>query len=57
MEETLTLQRLGLVPLFQQTFATTNPIENVNSLLAQYVAKVKYWQTSDQRHRWVASAL
>ena len=57
LDETLTLQRLGVVPQFHQTFATTNPIENVNMLIGKYVGKVKYWQSSEQRHRWLASAL
>lgn len=57
LEETLTLQRLGVVPQFHQTFATTNTIENVNMLIGKYVGKVKYWQSSAQRHRWLASAL
>jgi transposase-like protein len=56
-EETLTLQRLGIVEPFHQTFATTNTIENVNMLIGKYVGNVKYWQTSAQRHRWLASAL
>jgi hypothetical protein len=25
--------------------------------MKKYVGKVKYWQNSDQRHRWVACAL
>lgn len=57
LEETVTLQRLGLVPRFHQTFATTNAIENVNMLIGKYVGKVTYWQSSEQRHRWLASAL
>lgn len=56
-EETLTLQKLGMVEPFHRTFATTNSIENVNMLIGQYVNKVKRWQSSDQRHRWLATAL
>ncbi len=57
LDDTLTLQRLQMVPKFHQTFATTNTIENVNMLIGKYVGNVKYWQSSDQRHRWLASAL
>ena len=32
-EETLTLHRLGLMPMLKDSFRTTNCIENVNSLL------------------------
>jgi len=57
LEETLTLHRLGLDEEFGRSFATTNCIENVNSLMEKHIGKVKYWKNSDQRHRWVACAL
>lgn len=57
MEETLTLHRLGLVEDFRRSFATTNCIENLNSQIEKYLRKVKYWKTSSQKYRWVASAL
>lgn len=57
LEETLTLHRLGLYELFGKSFSTTNVIENLNSQLRKYIQKVKYWKTSDQRHRWVAMSL
>lgn len=57
LEETLTLHRLKLIGKFKQSFSTTNVIENLNSQIAKYTRKVKYWKTSDQRLRWVASAL
>jgi putative transposase len=57
LEETLTLHRLGLFEQLGRTFKTTNAIENVNSLLARYLGKVKRWMHSDQRQRWVALGL
>lgn len=57
LEETLTINRLGLHFYFHKSFATTNCIENVNSQLAKYLSKVKHWGSSDQRYRWVVSAL
>jgi putative transposase len=57
LEETLTLHKLDLIEVFGTSFSTTNCIENVNSLMNKHVGKVKYWQNSDQRHRWVACAL
>jgi putative transposase len=56
-EEVLTLHRLGLYEKFSTSFATTNLIENLNSQLRKYIGRVKYWKTSDQRHRWVACGL
>ena len=57
LEETLTLHRLGLMPMLKNSFRTTNCIENVNSLLAQLTHNVRRWTNSSQRHRWVATAL
>ena len=54
LEETLTLQRLGISALFHRSFATTNCIESLNSMIERTTKQVKYWQTSEQRHRWVA---
>jgi transposase-like protein len=57
LEESLTIHRLGLKADFGKSFSTTNIIENLNSQLVKYIKRVKYWKTSDQRQRWVASAL
>lgn len=57
LEETLTLHRLGLTEYFQKSFSTTNVIENLNSQIEKYLRNVKYWKTSEQRYRWVGSAL
>jgi len=57
LEETLTLQRLGLFDLLGTSLKTTNCIENLNSQLNKYTGRVKHWRSSDQRHRWVAAAL
>ena len=57
LEETLTLHKLGVNVKFDRTFSTTNPIENVNSQVQNYTQKVKHWQNSKMRYRWLASAL
>ena len=57
LEETLTLHRLGLFTKIGTSFKTTNCIENVNKLLALYTDRVNYWQNSNQRQRWVGTAL
>lgn len=56
-EETLTLHRLGMFEKLGRSFKTTNAIENVNSLLGIYTDRVDYWKNSEQRQRWVATAL
>ena len=57
LEETLTLHRLGLMPMLKDSFRTTNCIANVNGLLEQLTHNVRRWTNSSQRHRWVATAL
>lgn len=57
LEETLTLHSLGLATELGISFKTTNCIENVNSLIGHYVNRIKYWRNSDQRQRWLATAL
>ena len=57
LEETLTLHRLGLMPQLKQSFRTTNCIESLNAMVAQRTRNVKRWNNSDQRYRWLASAL
>lgn len=57
LEETLTLHRLGVFGKVGISFKTTNCLENVNKCLERYTARVDRWRTSDQRRRWVASAL
>jgi len=57
LEETLTLHRLGLFPTLGVSLKTTNCLESLNAQLGQLTDKVDRWRTSDQKHRWVASAL
>lgn len=56
-EETLTLHRLGLFGALGISLKTTNCIESLLSQVGAYTDKVDRWRTSEQKHRWVASAL
>jgi transposase-like protein len=57
LEETLTLHRLGVFGALGHSLKTTNCLESLNAQLGQLTDKVDRWHTSDQKHRWVASAL
>ena len=57
LEETLSLHRLRLMPQLKQSFRTTNCIESLNSMVAQLTRNVKRWTNSNQRTRWLATAL
>ncbi len=57
LEETLSLHRLGLFEQLGISLKTTNCIESLNSQLGGYTRRVSYWRNSNQRQRWVATAL
>jgi putative transposase len=57
LEETLTLQGLSITGALYRTLRTTNPIENLNGLIADYTHNVKRWRDGQMVLRWVASAL
>ena len=57
MEETLSLHRLGVYEVIGRSFRTTNCLESVNALVEERCAKVDSWKSSNQRRRWLATAL
>lgn len=57
LEETLTLQELGITGALYRTLRTTNPLENLNGSIAHYTRNVKRWKDGAMTLRWVASAL
>ena len=57
LHETLTLIHLGIDAALYRTFRTTNPIENLNGLLAHYTRNVKRWRDGQMVLRWIGTAL
>lgn len=57
LEETLTMQRIGLSAELGKSLSTTNCIENVNSRLGTYIRKIKHWKSPDMLARWIAMGL
>jgi len=57
LEETLTLHRLGLFEELGRSLKTSNSIESLMSLIGQKTDKVDHWKNSNQKQRWLASAL
>ena len=57
LEDTLTRHRLGLFGTLGRSLTTTNGLESLNAHLGQLTDKVDRWRTSEQQHRWVASAV
>jgi transposase-like protein len=56
-EETLTLHRLGVFEELGTSFKTTNCIENLNALIGRRTDKIDCWRNSEQKHRWLATAV
>jgi putative transposase len=57
LEETLTVQALGIGGALYRTLRTTNPIENLNGSIAHFTRNVKRWKDGQMTLRWVAGAL
>ena len=57
LEETLTLHRLGLFEALGRSLKTTNCLESIMVQVGQRTDKIDRWRTSDQKQRWVATAL
>lgn len=57
LDETLTVQALGITGALYRTLRTTNPIENLNGSIAHYTRNVKRWRDGQMTPRWIGSAL
>lgn len=57
LEETLTLHRLGCFRALGISLKTTNLLESIHARVASRTDKVDVWKSSEQKHRWVATAL
>lgn len=57
LEETLTLHRLGVFEELGPSLKTTNMLESILAQVEQRTGKVDCWKTSDQKQRWLATAL
>ncbi len=57
LDETLTLQRLGISGTLYKKLRSTNAIENLNSGISSYSKNVKRWQGGSMIVRWVSAAI
>jgi len=57
VEETLTLQRLGVHGQLWKTLASTNPIESMIGICRHASRNVKRWQNGDMCLRWTAAGM
>lgn len=57
LDETLTLQRLGVTGALYRTLRSTNAIENLNGLVGHFVHHVRRWRDGRMLVRWIAAGL
>jgi putative transposase len=57
LDETLTLHRLGVFRELGTSLKTTNAIESIHARVESRTAKVDHWKNSEQKQRWLATAL
>jgi transposase-like protein len=57
LEETLTLHRLELAEELKLSFATTNVIESIQAHIGRLTDHVDRYRNSEQKQRWVGTAL
>lgn len=57
IEETLTLQRLGIPEALAQSLSSTNLIESCFSRAGEWMRRVKRWRNARMVSRWSAAAL
>jgi transposase-like protein len=57
LDETLTLQRLGIGGTLYRKLRSTNAIENLNSGISTYARNVKRWQSGSMVVRWVGAGI
>ncbi len=57
LEETLTLQRLGIRGSLKTTLASTNPCESMIECVRRTQRNVKRWQSGEMALRWTAAGM
>jgi transposase-like protein len=57
LDETLTVIGLGLPRALERTLATTNPIENLNSVARRVCGRVTRWRGGEMILRWMVGAM
>jgi transposase-like protein len=57
LEETLTLQRLGVTGALYRSLRSTNPIENLNGSVVHFCRNVRRWKDGAMLLRWIGTSL
>jgi len=57
LDETLTLQRLGVTDGLYRALRSTNAIENLNGSVVHFARNVRRWKDASMMLRWIATGL
>jgi putative transposase len=57
LEETLTLQRLGITDSLYRTLRSTNAIENLSGSVMDFARNVRRWRDASMMLRWIGTGL
>jgi transposase-like protein len=57
LDETLTLQRLGVADGLYRVLRSTNAIENLNGSVVHFARNVRRWKDASMMLRWIATGL
>ena len=57
LDEPLTLHRVGVFRELGTSLNTSNALESIHARVESRIAKVDHWKNSEQKQRWLATAL
>jgi putative transposase len=57
LEDTITVNRLGVTGTLLKTLATTNPMESTVDIVKVHARNVKRWMPGNMRLRWAAAGM
>jgi len=57
LEQTLTVNRLGITGSLLKTVESTNPVESMIEIVRHHARRVKHWQHGEMALRWTAAGM
>jgi putative transposase len=57
LEDTLTVNRLGVTGSLLKTLESTNPVESMIEIVRHHARRVKHWQHGEMALRWTAAGM
>jgi putative transposase len=57
LDETLTVNRLGVTGTLLKTLESTNPVESMIEIVRDHAHRVKHWSSGDMALRWAAAGM